>query len=333
MKNEDDWEELRKWEESRKQSNIDNYKIDINATEELQGRRKKMDKVYTPIDNTLKRLKRVLIGTGIIVGILAVIVFLGWWNDAGNYINPDIDSYFKIHQGVRVKVISKEVDEHENGKYILASKNYPDIQFTAIKKWGNVQEDFEDNYQKYLFNHWESNRKEYFSFTEEVDEQGLLHYQNYVIVNENKIIDEATEDFISFLEYEEKWNMENKVIEKWQQKRGEFVVPRGHISIQIEENNISPYTALWQTADEIRENVKNELLRITSQSTQKGYQLFGKDYCTTDHSLEAAGDALTEWKCQLCGRSAINSDTNVPQLCDDCARITGRCHQCGKLKK
>lgn len=77
---------------------------------------------------------------------------------------------------------------------------------------------------------------------------------------------------------------------------------------------------------------KNQL-DIGTEAKQKGYNLFGKDYCITDHSLEAAGDALTEWKCQLCGRSAINPDTNVPQLCDDCARITGRCHQCGKLKK
>lgn len=75
MKTEDDWEELRKWEESRKQSNIDTYKIDISATEELQSRRKKMEKVYNPINNTLERLKKILIVIGTIVGILAVIIF------------------------------------------------------------------------------------------------------------------------------------------------------------------------------------------------------------------------------------------------------------------
>lgn len=72
---------------------------------------------------------------------------------------------------------------------------------------------------------------------------------------------------------------------------------------------------------------------IESEIKQKGYNLFKKDYCTTDHSLEIAGDALTEWKCQLCGTSAINSDTNIPKLCENCAKITGRCYQCGKLKK
>lgn len=75
MKTEDDWEELRKWEENKKQNNIDTYKIDINATEQLQSRRRKIDKVYNPINNTLKRLKRVLIIMGTIVGILAIIIF------------------------------------------------------------------------------------------------------------------------------------------------------------------------------------------------------------------------------------------------------------------
>lgn len=157
------------------------------------------------------------------------------------------------------------MDEQENGKYMLAPKNYPVFQFTAIKKWGNVQDDFIDNYQKYFFNHWESDKKQYFSFTEEIDEQGLLHYQSYIVVNENRTIEEATEDLISFLEYEEKCNKENKIIEKWQQKEGEFVVPQSCIFIQVNEHRIYPYTGLWQTADEIRENVKNELLKITSQ--------------------------------------------------------------------
>jgi len=75
MKTEDDWEELRKWEENKKKNNIDTYKIDINATEQLQSRRRKIDKVYNPINNTLKRLKRVLIIMGTIVGILAIIIF------------------------------------------------------------------------------------------------------------------------------------------------------------------------------------------------------------------------------------------------------------------
>lgn len=55
------------------------------------------------------------------------------------------------------------------------------------------------------------------------------------------------------------------MIENWQQKKGEFTVPRGRIFIQVNGHSIYPYTGLWQTADEIRENVKNELLSRTLQ--------------------------------------------------------------------
>lgn len=70
-----------------------------------------------------------------------------------------------------------------------------------------------------------------------------------------------------------------------------------------------------------------------SELDQKGYNIFGYDYCDTDHSMEIGGDALTDWKCKLCGKKATNPDTNVPEICSDCARITGRCNKCGKLEK
>lgn len=65
---------------------------------------------------------------------------------------------------------------------------------------------------------------------------------------------------------------------------------------------------------------------------QKAYEIFGDDYCTIDHSLVGfGGEALTEWECKLCGRTATNSDTDTPVICSNCARITGRCMYCGKL--
>lgn len=66
---------------------------------------------------------------------------------------------------------------------------------------------------------------------------------------------------------------------------------------------------------------------------QKGYEIFENDYCLIDHSMEFGGDALTPWTCKLCGTNAVNPDTNVPEICSNCARITGRCMYCGKLKK
>lgn len=64
-----------------------------------------------------------------------------------------------------------------------------------------------------------------------------------------------------------------------------------------------------------------------------GYKIYGNDYCNTKHYLESGGDAFTVWTCKLCGKSATNPDTNVPEICNMCSFLTGRCNKCGKLEK
>lgn len=66
---------------------------------------------------------------------------------------------------------------------------------------------------------------------------------------------------------------------------------------------------------------------------KKAYELWGAEYCTTNHGMEMGGCALTDFKCTLCGITVTNSTTNVPKLCDKCAILTGRCNRCGKLLK
>lgn len=69
-----------------------------------------------------------------------------------------------------------------------------------------------------------------------------------------------------------------------------------------------------------------------SELIQKGYEVFGSDYCTGNHDVNGAGDAFTDWECKICGKKNTNPDTNVPEICFDCARITNRCYECGKLE-
>ena len=65
---------------------------------------------------------------------------------------------------------------------------------------------------------------------------------------------------------------------------------------------------------------------------QKGYEILGSDFCEGYHMI-TAGDALTPWTCELCGYSDVNPDTDVPEICNNCAKKTGRCQMCGKLEK
>ena len=64
-----------------------------------------------------------------------------------------------------------------------------------------------------------------------------------------------------------------------------------------------------------------------------GNKIYGDGYCNTNHYLESAGDAFTNWTCGLCGKTATNPDTKVPKICNMCSLFTGRCDQCGKLEK
>lgn len=65
---------------------------------------------------------------------------------------------------------------------------------------------------------------------------------------------------------------------------------------------------------------------------KKGYEIFGDEYCSGHNRFESAGQALTPWTCKICGYHDVNSNTNVPTICVECANITSRCMECGKLE-
>lgn len=62
----------------------------------------------------------------------------------------------------------------------------------------------------------------------------------------------------------------------------------------------------------------------------KGIKEFGTD-CCQGHGFGFAGDAFTAWKCEICGYEGTRPDTDVPEICSECAEITGRCQKCGKI--
>ena len=64
---------------------------------------------------------------------------------------------------------------------------------------------------------------------------------------------------------------------------------------------------------------------------EKGYQIFGYEYCNGHYLSEPFGHAFTEWSCKICGYHAVHSNTATPTICSKCAQITSRCSRCGKL--
>ena len=255
MENKGDWEELEKWQETEKQKRIEKYKIDFSDPNEIKKGKQNVDNFSKYLNKTLKII---LIVISVIAIFMVFIIFTHIsviFSNAKRRTNADINTVIEQY-GTDIKVVSKDIDENENGKYILTPKNNKDIQFTVIKKWGALHDDFKANLQKYIFNSWQSNIKEQIQTEESISENGLLQYENYIVVNEIEKLNEGTEALISFLEYAESWNKENKIVNIWQQKNGQFIMPID-IYIVFKEKEIHPYNKGFQTADEIREEVKN----------------------------------------------------------------------------
>lgn len=74
-----------------------------------------------------------------------------------------------------------------------------------------------------------------------------------------------------------------------------------------------------------------------------GNEIYGNDYCEghsiitveNGHVFWSNGVAfvVTPYNCKICKKEYEHPNTGVPELCEECARITKRCRSCGKLEK
>ena len=85
--------------------------------------------------------------------------------------------------------------------------------------------------------------------------------------------------------------------------------------------------------------INNRILSRKNDIISKGNKIFGTDYCDNnylygdyDHPT-IAGEAFTPYICKICNKEYEHPNTATPKICSSCADITGRCMQCGKLKK
>lgn len=253
MDNKDEWKELEQWEENRKIENKEKFGLDFNKIN-IKKKEKHMN-IFAKVLNTIGR-------TGIVVFTLIslLLAFSVFMIINVNFSNiktrANIDVEFVLDKyHIKAKIIEKEIDQHENGKYIFELRNNKEIKFVAIKKWGALSEDFEANYQKYIFDSWDADIKTNFKIKENIDENGLLNYENFIVIENEEELSKATEYLIAFLEYSEKWNKENKIVEIQWKKAGQFIVPI-KVYIEMQEKIIYPYNTMYQTADEIRNEVQ-----------------------------------------------------------------------------
>lgn len=78
---------------------------------------------------------------------------------------------------------------------------------------------------------------------------------------------------------------------------------------------------------------KGKVEKSEIEKIEEGKAILGSEVCDgkRGHSF-LAGQAITSWKCKICGYLGTYPDTGVPTICGECARITGRCTKCGRIK-
>ena len=149
MGNKEDWEELEKWNESKK------AQYGINLTN--------MEKEKAKLDNWTKKLKifgKTLKIGWIIILIMLILIFITIidiaFSNMRNSFYVDVKEDIETRNFCKVKLISKDVVEapgykNENGTFYFEIKKLPNVKFTAKKKYGTSMDDFAANFEKYLF--------------------------------------------------------------------------------------------------------------------------------------------------------------------------------------
>lgn len=202
MGNKEDWEELERWNENRIESQKEKFGIEYNKYNNLDTKkqRKKIDKVVKCLNITGKTLKIFAI---IIFTIAVFLVLLNVYVNLSNFkerTNVSVIDTIENMYNVKIKLISKNVDEKENGTYKFELEENNEIKFTAIKNFGNLTEDFLDRVHKYYFDKWDSPNKEYFIVAENITD-GILDYDTHLVINSYEDIEKNVNIINEFVDF------------------------------------------------------------------------------------------------------------------------------------
>lgn len=144
MNNKKDWEELEKWNESRLETQKEKFGIEYNKYNDINTKeqRNKVNKVVKYLNVTGKTLKLFAI---IIFTVAILLVLLNVYVNLSNFherTNVSVVDTIENKYNVKIKIISQDLDEKENGIYKFELEENNEVHFTAIKNFGSLTEDF-----------------------------------------------------------------------------------------------------------------------------------------------------------------------------------------------
>lgn len=79
--------------------------------------------------------------------------------------------------GINISLVSKNIDENENGSYTFKLNDLPDVQFSVIKDFNNIDDDYISHISKYFFTKWKGKNIKF--TTESYTAYNLFFYKIY----------------------------------------------------------------------------------------------------------------------------------------------------------
>ena len=141
-----DWKEIEKAQLNYEQGLKDQYKgIDIvKISKENRKTIHKIKKINAKADKLVRALLIWYVIFLILLIIFGTHIYIMYLNNIKNRVNIDFIADLKDCYGINAKVIEKDIDKSENGKYVLKSKEKKPIEFIVIKKFGSYTFDYFD---------------------------------------------------------------------------------------------------------------------------------------------------------------------------------------------
>ena len=146
MGREQDWKEIEKTQLNYEQGLKDQYKgIDIvKISKENRKTIHKIKKINAKADKLVRALLIWYVIFLILLIIFGTHIYIMYLNNIKNRVNIDFIADLKDCYGINAKVIEKDIDKSENGKYVLKSKEKKPIEFIVIKEFGSYTFDYFD---------------------------------------------------------------------------------------------------------------------------------------------------------------------------------------------
>ena len=178
MGRQQDWKEIEKTQLNYEQGLKDQYKgIDIiKISKENRKTIHKIKKINAKADKLVRALLIWYVIFLILLIIFGTHIYIMYLNNIKNRVNIDFIADLKDCYGINAKVIKKDVDKSENGKYVLKSKEKKPIEFIVIKKFGSYTFDYFDRTLKEEYEKSSDEIKKTFEPHEEYNVNGGFKY-------------------------------------------------------------------------------------------------------------------------------------------------------------